>query len=106
MVGMEAEGMSNYYLRPEDFAKFLGGLRNGATVKRLRAVYVDGPRLGVDFIDLVIDQDGGDCIIKRGGQEVQFYDWVLTETRHGKRIDLKWEASAGAVVYEHREEVV
>jgi len=94
--------MSAYYLEPADFSRFLDGLRGERTVRGLEAVYVDGPELKRGHVDLVFDQPGYECFdIRRGGKEDSYHTWVLTETRQGKRIDLKWERITQAVVYEH-----
>ncbi len=96
--------MSAYYLDPAEFSRFLSGLRGEATVRCMRAVYVDGPVMADGPFDLVFDvPDVHDCFgIKRGDKEDRFHAWKLTETRHGRRIDLEWERHPVTVVYEHR----
>lgn len=98
--------MSAYYLDYEAFSRLLDGLRSESSIYIGRGVYVDGPEMRSGPFDLVFDQPGiPDCFgLKIGGRkEERFHTWVLTETRHGRRIDLKWEHNTQAVIYEHRE---
>lgn len=95
--------MSAYYLKPEEFARFLDRLRSESTGEVGHGTHVDGPVLGDRVIGLVFDPNRDSYVTEDGRETLHFYEWVLTETRHGRRIDLRWEHCSQAIVYEHKE---
>ncbi len=97
------------YVPPRDFGRLMAGLRGAFCVSLVEAVYVDGPVMERRWYDLVFDHP--DCVDafalrrcdrhgKSVGEDVRLHFWTLEETRKGRRIELRWEHSTEAVVYE------